>query len=429
MADEAAEYELRCRAVRLRQQGMPFAQVLAAVGRGRVWLSKWLQRFREAGWVGLHTRTRAPKRRPKSMSARVVAKVLALRAELQAHRTRASRFAGIGAEAIRLELARRRVRPLPGLRTIERILKQHRLSGHESPRRKGGGEPYPTPRAREPADLQQTDLVGPRHLRGPKGVTRFYSFHTVALVGRGAATSQARHKSAEALCAHFVHAWGWLGLPRISQMDNEMAASGGGRHPYAFSLVMRLHLLLGVHLLFIPEAEPGRNAHIESFNDLWQERVLRHPCPDLAALKRIDRAFLRYYHFDKPHRALQVESHATRYPGQWLELHRGQLPDLPEGFDLRAYRDSQGRLKLPLARGRVSFIRKVDDQGNIRVNAHPYFVGKRKARQYVIATVYTHRRLLVIKHERRTLKHFPFPLHETLVAPLVLASPRRPDQS
>jgi len=85
MADEAAEYELRCRAVRLRQQGMPFAQVLAAVGRGRVWLSKWLQRFREAGWVGLHARTRAPKRRPKSMSARVVAKVLALRAELQAH--------------------------------------------------------------------------------------------------------------------------------------------------------------------------------------------------------------------------------------------------------------------------------------------------------------------------------------------------------
>ena len=40
MADEAAEYELRCRAVRLREQGMPFAQVLASVGRGEFWLSK-----------------------------------------------------------------------------------------------------------------------------------------------------------------------------------------------------------------------------------------------------------------------------------------------------------------------------------------------------------------------------------------------------
>jgi hypothetical protein len=424
MADEAAEYELRCRAIRLREQGVPFARVLAMVGRGEFWLSKWLRRFREAGWAGLQTRSRAPMRRPRSTPASVVSKVLALRAELQAHRTRASRFAGIGAEAIRLELARRRVRPLPGLRTIERIVKQHGLSGVEPSRRKGGGEPYPAPRARYPGDLQQTDLVGPRYLRGPKGITRFYSLHTVALVGRGAATSQARHKSAEALCAHFVHAWSGLGLPRVSQMDNEMAASGGGRHPYAFSLVMRLHLLLGVQLVFIPEGEPGRNAHIESFNDLWQERVLRHACADLPALRRVDRAFLRYYHFAKPHRALRLETDATRYPGQWLELHRDQLRELPTGFDLRTYRDGQGRLKLPLASGRVSFIRKVDDHGYIRVNAQAYFVGKRQARRYLTATVYTHRQILVIKRERSTLKQFSFPIHETLVAPLIPTSQR-----
>ena len=183
---------------------------------------------------------------------------------------------------------------------------------------------------------------------------------------------------------------------------------------------MRLHLLLGVHLLFIPEGEPGRNAHIESFNDLWQERVLRHPCADLAALKRTDRAFSRYYHFDKPHRALRVEGDATRYPGQWLELHRAKIRSLPKGFDLHTYRDSQGRLKLPLARGRVSFIRRVNDQGYLRVNAQAYFIGKRKARQYVTATVYTHRQLLVIKLNRTVLKHFVFPVHEQLVAPLVI---------
>jgi transposase len=289
MGNDTAEYELRCRAIKLRQQGTSFAQVLAQLGRGRMWLAKWWRRYRHSGWAGLKTQSRAPKRRPQSTPERVVAKVLAVRMELQSHRTRASRFAGIGAEAIRLELARRRVQPLPGLRTIERIVKRHHLSGRKPARRKGGGEPYPAPRARDPGDLQQTDLVGPRHLRGVAGLTRFYSFHTIALVGRAAATSQARHKSTEALCNHFLHAWSWLGLPRISQMDNEMAASGGGRYPYGFSLVMRLHLLLGVHLLFIPEGEPGRNAHIESFNDLWQERVLRHRCADLAALKRTDR--------------------------------------------------------------------------------------------------------------------------------------------
>jgi hypothetical protein len=355
---------------------------------------------------------------------RVVAAVLAIRAELQAHRSRASRFSGIGAEAIRLQLQRRRIRPLPGLRTIERIIERHAHSRAHPARSKGGSQPYPAPRARYPGDLQQTDLVGPRHLRGPRGITRFYSFHSVAVVGRAVATSQARSKSAEALCAHLVQAWTWLGLPRVSQMDNEMAASGGGRYPYAFSLVMRLHLLLGVHLVFIPEGEPGRNPHVESFNDLWQERVLQHPCADLGALRRTDRAFLRYYHFDKPHRALQADRDATRLPGRWLERHRGELRALPEGFSLAAYRDRRGRLQLPLARGRVSFIRKVNDRGCIQVNGQAYFIGKRLARQYVTATVYPHRRTLVVKHEGRVRKRFAFPVHERLVAPL--ARPHKP---
>jgi putative transposase len=422
MPDEAFEYKLRCRAIRLYQQDVPFTRILEKLERGRFWLAKWLRRFEQAGWAGLRSASRAPKRSPKRMPPRVVAKVLELRVELQAHRTRASRFAGMGAEAIRLELSRRRVQPLPGLRTIERILKRHAFTAKVPARGKGGGEPYPAPRATHPGDLQQTDLVGPRHLRGARGVTRFYSIHTVAVVGRGAATSQVRYKTADALCAHLIHAWGRLGLPRVSQMDNEMAASGGGRYPYAFSLVMRLHLLLGIHLLFIPEGEPGRNAHIESFNDLWQERVLRHTCSDLAALKRTNRAFLRFYHFSKPHRALQASLDGTRFPGHWLDLHKNSLPALPRGFDLASYRDAKGRLQLPLASGRISLIRKVNDHGFIQVNAHGYFVGKRLARRYVTATIYPHRKELVIKHGRRVHKRFSFPVSEKLIAPLVQQS-------
>jgi transposase len=423
MADERHEYELRCRAVRLHQQGKRAGAIARTLGRSRFWVWKWLRAFHARAWAGLLSGSRAPKQVAHRTSAKVVAAVLAVRAELEAHQSRASRFAGIGAEAIGLQLQRRRVRPLPGLRTIERILKAHGRSGRHPVRAKGGSQPYPAPPARRPGDLQQTDLVGPRHLRGPRGITRFYSFHTVAVVGRAVATSQARSKSAEALCAHLVQAWDWLGLPRVSQMDNEMAASGGGRHPYAFSLVMRLHLLLGVHLVFIPEGEPGRNPHVESFNDLWQERVLQHPCADLRALRRTDRAFLHYYHFDKPHRALHADRDATRLPGRWLERHRGELGALPEGFSLPAYRDRRGRLQLPLARGRVSFIRKVNDRGCIQVNGQAYFIGKRLARQYVTATVYPHRRALVVKHERRVRKRFAFPVYERLVAPL-----SRPDK-
>src|SRR5262245_36792174 len=138
---------------------------------------------------------------------------------------------------------------------------------------------------------------------------------------------------------------------------------------------MRLHLLLSVHLLFIPPGDPGRNAHVESFNDLWQDRVLQHPCPDLRTLRRTNHAFLRYYHFTKPHRALRVDGDGTRYPGPWLARHCVQLQTLPPSFSLAPYRDIHGRLRLPLARGRVSFVRRVDPQGVIEINGKRYLVG------------------------------------------------------
>lgn len=419
MADRHDRHELRRRAIELHRAGVRFGVILERLGRARSWLSKWLRRYREDGWAGLRSRSRIPKRQPRRMPERVVARVVEIRDTLEQSRTRRSRFAGIGAEVVHLELQRQRVRPLPSLSTIERILRRHGYPKRRPRRRKGGGEPYPAPRARFPGDLHQTDLVGPRHLRGPKGVTRFYSVHTLAVVGRGVATTQGRHKTAELLCEHFAYTWRWLGLPRISQIDNEMAASGGGQSPHGFSLVMRLHLLLGVRLLFIPPGEPGRNSHVESFNDLWQERVLRHPCPDLRALRRTDQAFLRYYHFHKPHRALRVADAGTRYPGQWLTRHRGRLRALPPAFSLAAYRDHQGRLRLPLARGRVSFIRRVDAQGTIEINGKSYSVGRGLAGRYVTATIFTHRQALVVKVGARVHKRFHFPIPEPLVSSLL----------
>ena len=50
--------------------------------------------------------------------------------------------------------------------------------------------PILTLRQRKMGDIYQTDLVGPRYLRGTKGVTRFYSFHTVDVTGHTVWTSQ-----------------------------------------------------------------------------------------------------------------------------------------------------------------------------------------------------------------------------------------------
>jgi hypothetical protein len=269
-------------------------------------------------------------------------------------------------------------------------------------------------------DVHQTDLVGPRYLRGPQGITRFYSFHSVDVAGHTAAGTQARDKQARTLCRHLVAAWRQLGVPALSQLDNEMAATGGGRYPHSLSQVVRLHLLLGIHLVFIPPGSPGRQAAVESFNGLWQARVLRrHHCPTLAALRRLDRRFSRFYHYAKPHRALPHREHGTRFPGVLRDRLWRQLRHVPAGFRLEAFEATAGRLRLPLAKGCVTWIRQVDTEGRIDVNGRPYFIARRRAGQYVQATLFTHRQTLVVKQQGRVVKRFRFPIADKLVASLL----------
>jgi transposase-like protein len=416
-----AELKLRSLAIEWSQHRTTVTAICQRLHRSRQWLAKWVRRFQRGGRAALVDRSRRPHRLRAPTALARVQGILALRRELETHRTRRTRFRGVGANEIQdlLQLERRRV---PSLSTIERILRRHHVQPQRA-RRHGGGQPYPWPRATRPGDLQQTDLVGPRYLRGPRGVTRFYSIHTIAIVGRGTWASQVRYKTADALCEHFVAAWAWLGLPRVSQIDNEMAATGGGRHAYGLSLVARVHLLLGVHVIFLPFGEPGRNPFVESFNASWQKYVLRCTCHDLRAVRRVSLAHWRFYHEQKIHRVLRRSVEGARRPGEWLRIHRPELRALPHGFTLARYRDHRGSLHLPIARGRISWIQKVDADGHITINARPYCVGKRLTGHYVQATLAMYRRHLVIYDvERHRLKTFAFPLAERIVPPLVRPS-------
>ena len=57
--------------------------------------------------------------------------------------------------------------------------------------------------------------------------------------------------------------------------------------------------------------------------------------------------------------------------------------------------------------------------GDVEVLGRAYFIGKRLAGRYVVATIVTHRRTLIITHEHRTIKQYPFFIREPIVAPLV----------
>ncbi|MFZ2052661.1 MAG: hypothetical protein WAU81_00565 [Candidatus Aminicenantales bacterium] len=149
-------------------------------------------------------------------------KILALRDELAVHKIRRAAFAGIGAETIHFELQRRGIRRLPSISTIEKILARAGKTKKAKVERTPGGPPYPYVPARKMGDLQQTDLVGPRYLRGSRGVNRFYSFHTIDVVGQTASASQFPDKQTTSLCRHlpdgfslepYMDAYGRLALP------------------------------------------------------------------------------------------------------------------------------------------------------------------------------------------------------------------------
>ncbi len=88
-------------------------------------------------------------------------------------------------------------------------------------------------------------------------------------------------------------------------------------------------------------------------------------------------------------------------------------------FQLDAYLDAKGQLRPPVAKGKVSWIRKVDGRGRIEVNGKAYFIRRRLSGQYVVATLFTHRQRLVIKQESKRIKSFPFPIQESRIFPLL----------
>ena len=65
-----------------------------------------------------------------------------------------------------------------------------------------------------------------------------------------------------------------MGIPENLQVDNEMAFFGSPAHPRGMGPLIRLCLLSGVHLWFIPPAEPWRNGVIEKFNDHYRQKFL-----------------------------------------------------------------------------------------------------------------------------------------------------------
>lgn len=392
MNDELAA---RHRAITLRLAGRPVQAICAAVGRSDVWFHKWWGRYLQAGPAGLYDLTRANHHVAQRIPPELERAILSIRRRLQAHASPATRYCLTGAAAILAELKALGVRPLPGLRTIERVLERNGLTAPRVrlapllPRQE-----YPGPQARASNELHEIDLVGPVYLKGSGH--RYYIWIGKDAFDGAVCLRLAGSRRMDEVLWFLGECWKDLGIPEQAQFDNARELSGWGPAARTLSRVIRLCLRFGVGPVFIPPGEPQFNGSVENFNGWFQPRLFdrrfQRPCDLRRELARLQEA-------------VNTQHVHPRLGGQTPAQHRRglRLRKLPASFVMPTERQK-------LAAGRVTFIRRVSTAGTVTVLSQSYRVGKRHRGLYLRLVVDSGRGWLTAYLNGRVLKRWPYKL-------------------
>ena len=391
MNDELAA---RHRAITLRLAGRPIKAVCTAVGRSEVWSHKWWRRYLEAGPEGLYDLTRA-RHVVQRIDPALERTILSIRRRPQAHATPATRYRLIGAPAILAELKALGTRPLPCTRTIERALERNGLTAPRvrlAPLLPRPG--YPGPQARASNELHEVDLVGPVYLKG--GGHRYDIWVGKDAFDGAVCLRLAGSRRMDEVLGFLGGCWKDLGRPAQVQLDNARELSGWGPSARSPCRVIRLCLRFGVSPVFIPAGGPQFNGSVEDFNGWFQEplfqRRFRRPGDPRRELARLQEA-------------VNTQHVHPRLGGLTAAQHRRglRLQKLPASFVVPTQR-------LPLAEGRVTFIRRVSVAGTVTVLSQTFRVGKRHRGLYLRLVIDTGRGRLTAYLNGHVLKRWPYKL-------------------
>ena len=393
MNDELAA---RHRAITLRLAGRPVKAICAAVGRSEVWFHKWWGRYLQAGPEGLYDLTRANHHVAGRIPPELERAILSIRRRLQAHASPATRYCLTGAAAILAELKALGVCPLPGGRTIDRVLQRNGLTAPRVrlapllPRQE-----YPGPQARASNELHQVDLVGPVYLKGSGH--RYYIWVGKDAFDGAVCLRLAGSRRMDEVLWFLGECWKDLGIPEQVQFDNARELSGWGPAARTLSRVIRLCLRFSVGPVFIPAGEPQFNGGVENFNGWFQPRLFDRRYTTRPGDLRRELARLQ--------EAVNTQHVHPRLRDQTPARHRRglRLRKLPASFVVPT-----GRQKLAV--GRVTFIRRVSPAGTVTVLSQSYRVGKRHRGLYLRLVVDTGRGWLTAYLNGRVLKRWPYKL-------------------
>ena len=331
------------------RKGKTMQEVAQNMGRSLYWVSKWHNRYQEEGWSGLQDRSRAPKKPGNQLPREIREAIYETRLELEVEGELGLGLKYIGGRAIRTRLKKNNVKPLPSISSIERVLRDRGLA-----RRKAKMvEPkinYPHLQPIAAHQLCQIDVV-PHFLQGGQRVSCFNAIDVFSRYPTGQAFTQRRSVDA---VEFLIHVWQEIGVPQYTQVDNEGCFSGGTTHKYVLGNVVRLALKVGTELLFSPFYHPESNGYVERFHQDYNRHVWQNTYLDnMEEVNQQAQQFFERYRNRLDHSKLKGLS-----PRQLHHLSPTQI--VANDFKTAA-------AKLPLREGRIHFIRRVSNEGLVRV--------------------------------------------------------------
>jgi hypothetical protein len=156
----------RQQAIKLRLAGRSVEEICGIRKRSRDWFNTWWRRYRMLGPNGLFDLTRSNVQ-PRRISPELERTSVGIRQRLAWQAHPGTRYNLIGASSILAELQILHIRPLPGVRTVERVLERN---GETVPRVQLAPylarSTYPKPQVNHSNQLHQIDAVGPLYLKG-----------------------------------------------------------------------------------------------------------------------------------------------------------------------------------------------------------------------------------------------------------------------
>lgn len=378
MSDEFSDRQL---AIQLRLAGEAVEAICLRLQHSVRWFHKWWRRYVAEGPEGLCELSRTPRTVLDRIPPQVERMVVSVRRRLEAHATPETRYQRVGAPTILAELKALQLTPLPGLRTIERVLYRHGLT---SPRIRLASpvtpDGYPAPLADDSNRLHQIDIVGPFYLKGRR--QRWYIYVCKDVFDGAIYLKLCPSRRMDEVLSFLRDAWRQLGLPTQAQFDNAREFSGWGKSAHYLTRVIRLCLYLQVTPIFIPQRRPQRNGAVENFNGWFQPLLFRWHFKRPGDLRReLERLTMTVNdHHIQPRLGQRTIAHYRRSK---------RLRKLPAKFNLSLE-------QLPISEGRVIFIRSVSARGTVTLLGQTFKIGRRYKYEYVKAVLDTQRQRLTV---------------------------------